>query len=291
VLELHDGGGYRRVVTHVDVNGAHLWVEEEGAGPEVVFVHGGLGDSRLWEPVAHVLAQRFRCIRYDLRFYGRSEGPGTEWSSIDDLVGLLDVLDVERAALVGLSLGGGIALDTTLARPARVWALAHVAGGVSGVSLGPYGIEEEFEAAETRGDLETMMALDFRIWAPLGADDLIRELWGATPDARGLPDGASPLPAPDAIERLAEVAVPTLVLVARHDPPDLRAAGETVARRVGAGSTGGQAAGARPEGRAARGRPGGARLVEVDSDHYLTLRNAQQVGELLLEFLAAAAPA
>jgi len=46
------------IVAHmsfVDVSGARLWVEEEGEGPAVVFVHGGLGDSRLWEPQAHAL--------------------------------------------------------------------------------------------------------------------------------------------------------------------------------------------------------------------------------------------
>jgi len=67
---------------HADVNGAQLWFEEEGAGPAVVFVHGGLGDLRLWEPQAKLLAQRFRCVRYDLRFWGNSDGPGEEFSPV-----------------------------------------------------------------------------------------------------------------------------------------------------------------------------------------------------------------
>jgi 3-oxoadipate enol-lactonase len=254
---------------YIDVAGARLWVEEEGRGPAVLFLHGGLGDLRLWEPEARALADRFRCIRYDLRFFGRSEGPAEEWSSIDDAVGVLDALGVERAALVGLSLGGGLALDVALAHPERVWAVAHVAGGVSGapLSLGEE-LEARYEEAEQRGDVDGMMAVDFEIWAPLGVDESFRELWRATPDARGLPEGARPRPRPDAHERLGEVAVPTLVVVAQHDPPDLRSLGETVARRVP-----------------------GARLVEIDSDHYLTLREPQQVVELLREFLGAAAPA
>ena len=55
-----------------------------------------------------------------------------EFSAVDDLVGVLDALEVERAALVGLSLGGGLALDAALAHPDRVWALVHVAAGVIG---------------------------------------------------------------------------------------------------------------------------------------------------------------
>jgi 3-oxoadipate enol-lactonase len=255
---------------HVDVNGARLWFEAEGEGPAVLFVHGGLGDLGLWEPEAHALASRFRCIRYDLRFWGRSEAPGEEFSPVDDVVGLLDALDVNQAALVGLSLGGGLALDATLAHPERVWALAHVAAGVSGMPVAPYSDEQEstYEAAEERGDLDTMMEIDFAVWAPLGADDTMRELWRTTPDARGVPDGARPRPRDPANERLEEVTVPTLVVVPAHDPPAQRAVGETVARRIP-----------------------GARLVTVDSDHYLTLREPQQLAELLIEFLGAAAPA
>jgi pimeloyl-ACP methyl ester carboxylesterase len=63
------------------------------------------------------------------------------------------------------------------------------------------------------------------------------------------------------------VQVPTLVVVAAHDPPAQRELGATAARRIP-----------------------GARLVEVDSDHYLTLREPEQLGELLVEFLGASAP-
>ena len=101
VLELHDDAGYRRGVPHLDVNGARLWVEEAGNGPSVLFIHGGLGDLRLWEPQTRALADRFRCLRFDLRFYGRSESPGIEFSAVEDVVGVLDALGVERVALVG----------------------------------------------------------------------------------------------------------------------------------------------------------------------------------------------
>jgi 3-oxoadipate enol-lactonase len=256
-------------MSYVDVNGARLWVEQEGEGPAVVFVHGGLGDSRLWEPQAHALASRFRTIRYDLRFWGRSESPGLEFSSVDDLVGVLDATGVETAALVGLSLGGGLAIDVTLAHPDRVWALAHVAGGVTGMPVKPYTDEQEaaFEAAIERGDLATAMAIDLAVWAPLGVDDTMRELWHVTPDARGVPDGATPRRPDPAHERLEEVSVPTLVVVPAHDPPEQRDVGAQVARRIN-----------------------GAQLVEVDSDHYLTLREPDRVTAAIESFLTASSP-
>ena len=89
-----------------EVNGARLWYEEAGEGPAVVLVHGGLGDARLWEPEFGPLAEQFRTIRFDQRFFGRSTGPAAPFSFVDDVVGLLDVLAVTRAALVGLSFGG-----------------------------------------------------------------------------------------------------------------------------------------------------------------------------------------
>src|SRR5439155_20557796 len=99
-----------------------LHVDEVGRGLAVLFVPGGLGDMHLWEPQAHALARHFRCIRYDLRFYGESRSPGVEFSPVDDAIAILDALEVERAAVVGLSLGGGIALDVALEHPDRVWA-------------------------------------------------------------------------------------------------------------------------------------------------------------------------
>jgi pimeloyl-ACP methyl ester carboxylesterase len=149
-----------------------------------------------------------------------------------------------------------------------VWALAHVAGGASGLplQLDPE-VDAAYEAAVERGDLDAAMEIDLGIWAPLGADDEIRELWHATPDARGYPDGADFVPRPPVHERLGEVSVPTLVVVAEHDPEQLRAIGARVAREV-------------PR----------ATLVELDSDHYLTLREPERVTAILRDFLVANAP-
>jgi len=258
-------------VPTIDVNGARLWYDEAGSGQAVLLLHGGLGDSGLWEPVVPFLAERFRTIRTDLRFFGRSTGPAAPWSWQDDLIGVLDELGVERAALVGLSLGGRIAFDVALAHPERLWAVVGVAPGLAGHDGAAYSEEqgERYDAAEAAGNLEAAMAVDFEVWAPLGADDRMRQLWRETPDANPLPDGVGPLPpagAP-AKERLGELAVPTLVVTAAHDPAGFREIGPLVAR-------------ATPD----------ARYVELDSDHYVTLREPELLSGVLLEFLAAAAP-
>jgi pimeloyl-ACP methyl ester carboxylesterase len=234
----------------------------------VLFIHGGLGDLRLWAPEAAALSDRYRCIRFDLRFFGRTESPGMPFSRVDDVIGVLDALRIERAALAGLSFGGGIALDVALEHPERVWALAHVAGAVSGLSVDAYTAEQEeaYDVAVESGDLEAAMAIDFAVWAPLGADETVRELWQATPDVLGVPDGASQASPPNASERLAELETPTLV-VAALDPPGFKETGRRLARTVP-----------------------GAQLAEIDSDHYLTLRKPSRVSALLHEFFTAHAP-
>jgi pimeloyl-ACP methyl ester carboxylesterase len=142
-----------------------------------------------------------------------------------------------------------------------------VAGGVTGMPVKPYTDEQEaaFDAAIESGDLATAMEIDLAVWAPLGADNTLRELWQVTPDARGVPDGATPRRPDPAHDQLEEVSVPTLVVVPSHDPPEQREVGAQVARRIN-----------------------GAQLVEVDSDHYLTLREPELVTKLLEEFLVTA---
>ena len=253
----------------VDVNGARLWYDEAGSGETVLLLHGGLGDSGLWEPVVPFLAERFRTIRTDLRFFGRSTGPALPWSWEKDVVGVLDGLGVERAALVGLSLGGKLALDVALANAHRLWAVVGVAPGLGGHDGAAYTDEHEarWEAADDK--VEAGMAIDFEVWAPLGVDERIRQLWRATPEANPLPEGVEPVDpgGPPAKERLGELTVPTLVVTAKHDPPGFQEIGPLVARAAQ-----------------------NARHVELDSDHYLTLREPELLSRVLLDFLAAAAP-
>jgi 3-oxoadipate enol-lactonase len=250
----------------VEVNGARIWFDESGSGQAVLLLHGGLGDSGLWDPVVPILAERFRTIRTDLRFFGRSTGPPVPWSWQDDVIGLMDELGLERVALVGLSLGGKLAFDVALVHPERLWAVAGVAPALGGHDGAAYTEEHEarYEAAEDK--VEAMMAIDFEVWAPLGADDRMRQLWRATPDANPLPDGIEPRePAgAPAKERLAELSVRTLVVTVTHDPAGFREIGPLVA-----------------------GEAPLARHVELDSDHYVTLREPKLVARTLTEFLEA----
>ena len=114
------------------VDGGNLYYEVEGAGEALVLIHGWLGNLRMWDFQAQALAGSYRVVRCDMRGFGRSTTEHVEFAYWADVAALLDHLGVDRAHIVGHSLGGTIALDLALARPACVATLTSVAGGISG---------------------------------------------------------------------------------------------------------------------------------------------------------------
>ena len=118
---------------YLESGATSLYYEETGRGTPIVFVHEFSGDHRSWEPQVRALGRRYRCITFDARGYPPSdvpEDPGaySQDAAIDDVLAVLDTLGVDRAHLVGLSMGGFTALHTGLRHPGRVRSV--VIGGV-----------------------------------------------------------------------------------------------------------------------------------------------------------------
>jgi pimeloyl-ACP methyl ester carboxylesterase len=114
--------------------GASLYYEEVGSGLAVVFVHEFAADSRTWEAQLHFFARRYRCIAFNARGYPPSDVPtdpalyGQEHAT-DDIVAVLDHLGIERAHIVGLSMGGAATLHFGLRHPARAFGLVATSAG------------------------------------------------------------------------------------------------------------------------------------------------------------------
>jgi 3-oxoadipate enol-lactonase len=110
------------------ISGLTTHYQDKGvqSGPSLVFINSLGTDARLWEEVVPSFTDRFRVLRYDKRGHGLSDCPPTPYSIRDfsaDLAGLLDSLEIERAAVVGISVGGMIAIDFAAAWPERVQSL------------------------------------------------------------------------------------------------------------------------------------------------------------------------
>jgi 3-oxoadipate enol-lactonase len=227
-----------------EVNGASLYYDASGDGEPLIFVHAGIADRRMWEGQLGAFAERYRVIRYDMRGCGRSEAPtGAPFSHHDDLRGLLDFLGIERAILVGCSIGARTVIDFALAHPERVRVLALVCPSVSGFESHeePPAEWDELVAADEAGDLERVSELEVRIWvdgpyrSPDDVDpvlrDLVREMNLIA--LRNEPDMGEERPVePPAVTRLAEIQAPTLVVAGDLDRPEVGTRAELLARSI-----------------------------------------------------------
>ena len=134
-----------------ELNGNKLYYEVTGDGPEtIVFSHGAFLDHTLWEHVVANLSDTYRCITWDERGHGMSEcnGPFSYWDAATDALGLMDLVGVESAVLVGMSQGGWLSQRAALAAPERIRGLV-----LQGTSIGLLTPEEQEGYRATRAGL------------------------------------------------------------------------------------------------------------------------------------------
>jgi 3-oxoadipate enol-lactonase len=220
--------------------------EAAGDGPPVLLMHAGISDRRMWDPQWRPLAERFHVIRFDARGFGASADPRRPYTLHGDALDVLDALGVDRAAVVGSSMGGGAALDMALAVPHRVSALVTANSTPSGwhhtrdIMRAWEAVDEAYEVqgADAANELEMKMWLDGP-HRPAGEVDrdvrrsvatvnrvLLERQAGFTVEPGELD--------PPAIERLAELRCPLLVITGELDQPSVSAGAFELARQSGA---------------------------------------------------------
>ena len=225
---------------------AQLAYSSTGTGDPVLLIHAGVTDRRSWKYLSPRLEPDHRVVAYDQRGYGESRTYTPEpWSRHGDALAVMDAAGLERAAVVGCSVGGGAAIDLTLAHPERVSKLVLIAAGVSGAPwLEEYpGVFGErlatLEEAEKAEDVAEVNRLEAWVWldgasSPEGrvggADrELFLEMNGIALAA----DDPGELQRPEeAWDRLGQIGVPTLVLSGELDLPDQLPVDEGMTERI-----------------------------------------------------------
>jgi 3-oxoadipate enol-lactonase len=237
---------------YAPVQGGELYYEVAGSGPAVFLLHAGITDLRMWDEQLMVLAERYTVVRHDARGFGRSRTEPVTFSNHQDLVELLDHLGIRRAALVGCSRGGMIALDTAIEYPERAAALGWVCSGVSGweppdalFTSEEIAIYQAMEAAERAHDYEQVADLDVRLWvdgprqpegraaAPVRRKVREMALNNYRDQGKLFEQGlkAQPLE-PPAIGRLGGLRLAVLAIVGELDSPAAAAAAEVLIREA-----------------------------------------------------------
>ena len=200
----------------------------------------------MWNPIRPRLERARRVLSPDGLGYGERPLPKAEFSRVEDIVALLDASNVERAAVVGASDGGRVAIDLALEHPERVAALVLAAPAIGGWNwsqdVREFG-REEGDLLEA-GKVDEAVELNVRTWVDgrgRGPDEvdgrireLVREMQRQAFQHLLTAYATEPHPqehGPDtpAVERLAELAAPTLVLSGELDKPDFAAIAERIA--------------------------------------------------------------
>jgi pimeloyl-ACP methyl ester carboxylesterase len=267
------GGGTARVDTGtVPVPRGEVYYEVAGAGEPVVLIHGGFGDRRMWDDQFEVLARDYRVLRYDHRGFGRSPAPDTTYSPIRDLIQLLDHAEMDRAHIVGNSLGGALAITFAILHPERVRSLTVVASGADGFRYPQSDIEAITEVIALMRGGKQEEALTKWLANPMLAvvntepavkervERMVRENAGIwTMDAWP----QQPL-TPSARERLGRIRVPTLLVIGDRDAASVRRFADSTARMI----------------------PRAERVVMEGTDHLPHMEQPAEFNRLLREFIS-----
>ena len=248
--------------------------EAHGDGSAVLLVHEGVADRRMWRGQVPVLAREHRVVAVDLRGFGETPHASGPFSHVDDLREVLDETGIDRATVVGGSLGAKVALELARTHPERVEGLVLCPPVLPGwewserVRRGWQEGQEAFEA----GDLDRATEVDVQLWVvgprrdPDAVDAEVRDLV-RTMQRRAfeLPEpDPPPEPAPDPAVRLADVRAPTLVVVGDEDVEDFLAMADTVAAGI----------------------PGARKVVVEGAAHVVALEKPEEFNRALLDFLS-----
>lgn len=220
-------------------DGIKLYIEDTGSGEPIIFVHEFAGDYRAWEPQVRYFSRRYRCITFNARGYPPSDVPPAGSYSQDrarlDILSVLDALNIDRAHICGLSMGGFAALHFGIHHPDRALSLTVAGCGYGAEKDKREQFAEEAEEvarlldnisgdefADKYGSGPTRVQLmnkDPRGWAEFRQQLSEHSLEGAAATQRGVQKSRPSLF--DLEEDLLKIDTPMLVMTGDEDEPCL----------------------------------------------------------------------
>lgn len=220
---------------NVMINGTTIYYEDAGnaAGTPVVFVHGFPFSSAMWTDQLAAVGSQYRTIAYDMRGLGMSavgDGQYTIEGHVDDLLALLDHLNIDRAIIVGFSMGGYITLRALERNPERFLAVAlcdtrcEADDNVGKIKrANAAGIIKKNGAAEFATTFIPAVFSPASVQNNIDAVSVIRDVIAATDPVAIAGNLIAMAARTDTSASLGKIVVPALIMVGEHDtvtPPD-----------------------------------------------------------------------
>jgi len=216
-------------IPHVTVGDLNMYYEVHGEGLPLLLISGLGNDLSSWALQIPDLAKRYRVISFDNRGSGRTDAPDLPYSirmMAEDTAGLMDALGIEKAHVLGVSMGGYITQELAIRHPDRVRSLV-----LATTSVGPYLLKISILQTWAREALAGMSPMTlFQIMLPFMFNDSCFEDPEVVEMAVGTIAGHSSTPPHilarqmtacaehDARDRIGEITAPTLVLAGKEDP-------------------------------------------------------------------------
>jgi pimeloyl-ACP methyl ester carboxylesterase len=220
-------------MSYLNRNGTNIYFEATGAGPTILLSHGYSATSHMWRDQVAALSERYQVVVWDIRGHGRSDSPAdpglySEAVTLADMAAILDQLQVESAAVGGLSLGGYLSLAFHVEHSSRVNKLLLFDTGPG--YRKETAREEWNEMARGRGRFFRRRGLESIADESAAHGNQHRSAEGLALAAEGI------LQQYDArvIDSLPGISIPTLVLVGADDTPFLAASNYMAERIPGA---------------------------------------------------------
>jgi len=213
----------------IKVGDINMYYEIHGEGEPLLLITGLSADLTSWMLQTPEFSKKYQVIMFDNPGVGRSDAPDVPYSTAmmaDDTTGLLDALGIERAHVLGHSMGGFIAQELALKYPQRVKSLILASSGTSETSLGKYLIDtwarmaQEGVSLETRLREQLLWLLTDKFFENQEMVQMAITMLLANPypqPAHGLARQTGACLEHDTRERIGKITAPTLVLVGKED--------------------------------------------------------------------------
>jgi pimeloyl-ACP methyl ester carboxylesterase len=235
----------------VPVNGIKVWYAMFGRGEPVLLLHGGLANANYWGHQVRALQRRYQVIVMESRGHGRSSRNGEPYGydlMASDVVGLLDHLEIKKAAIVGWSDGAIIGLDIAMKHPERVSKLFAFAANSDPSGVADIASNDVFNAYIARaGEEYKRLSPTPTAYKDFVAD--ITKMWESQPKWTATD--------------LAAIKVPTWIVDGDHDEAIKRENTEFMAATI----------------------PGAGLLIQPEVSHFSFLQDPEQFSDDVLRFL------